>query len=76
MEVIIYCKDCSYSICSGTSTEGRSNGRECLINVLNCPNDYDFCSRAVKQKTCPQCGKRFDKYPNFCPNCGADMREV
>lgn len=31
--------------------------------------------------SCPVCGKRFDEWEekpdwNFCPNCGADMREL
>ena len=40
-------------------------GRVWVEPIMNNPVDY-----------CSECGKRLDDtFQNFCPNCGADMRE-
>lgn len=39
-----------------------------LLETVTCP----FCLNEI---TPPDIAFRFDTYPNFCPNCGADMRK-
>lgn len=75
---IIYCKDCEYSTCyrSGEVAKKYGKGMQCSLNIITCPDDYDFCSMSKKILRCPKCNTRFDKFPNFCPNCGTDMKEV
>ena len=75
---IVYCKDCKYSMCwrSGELAQKYGKAMECSINVLRCPDDFDYCSKGVRQLRCPKCNKRYDFYPNFCWNCGEDLRKI
>ena len=77
MKEIIYCKDCIHSVCwrSGESASKYGKLMECSINVLACPNDYDFCSKGKKILKCPKCNKIYDVFPNFCSKCGEDLRK-
>lgn len=73
---VVYCIDCKYSQCwrSGEAAEKYGKGMECGLNIITCPNDYDFCSRGEPIIRCKSCGKRFDyDVPNYCPNCGTKM---
>ena len=73
---MITCKECVNLTAwrSGELAERFGAGYECKKNIIMCPTPDDFCSRAERIKECPKCGRRFVKYPNFCPDCGADMR--
>lgn len=41
---------------------------------------YFFMRPSKKQLSkvnlCPFCGKYYDNQPSFCPNCGADLKDV
>ena len=77
---IVYCKDCKYSSCWHSESEARrlntSRGRECSLHVIDCPNDFDFCSRGESQLKCPKCGKKYDTFTNYCSNCGEKLRNI
>ena len=76
MAEIVYCKDCKHSRCwrTGELADKFGKAMECSLQIIWCPNDYDFCSKGEKLIRCKQCGLRFDNYiPNYCPNCGAKM---
>ena len=83
MTNIIYCRDCKFrhkasdwKYCenNGISVWCCDKGRG-IDNLTQTIDLDDFCSSAEKIIKCEKCGKRFDdKMPNFCPNCGADMR--
>lgn len=75
---MIHCKDCAYLTSWGRPPEvvaKYGQAYECRIGVLSCPNPNDFCSKAEAIQKCNKCGKIFDVFPNFCPNCGNQLRE-
>lgn len=52
------------AICTAPVIEERKTGK--WMNVSDGFIDFYECS---------QCGKHVDDFSNYCPNCGADMRE-
>lgn len=75
---VVHCIDCKHFQCwrSGEVALIYGKGAECKLNIITCPNDYDFCSRGESIIRCKSCGKRFDyTAPNYCPDCGAKMIE-
>ena len=78
MPEIVYCKECKHSHYwrSGELANKFGKAMECSLNIIMCPNDYDFCGKGKKIIRCEKCGIRFgSSIPNYCPNCGARMVE-
>jgi len=48
---IVFCKDCKHTATWRSEESARKYGqeRECLIGMLNCTKDYDFCSRGERR---------------------------
>lgn len=47
----------------------------CQHTPLNCSTCHMNEAKNKRTKKCSVCGKRQMRKTNFCPNCGADMKE-
>lgn len=78
IDSIVYCKDCKYYLvdCSNDCIiERKCAERRCDKAVIPFPDDYDFCSKGEAVLQCYNCSTRFDTLPNYCPNCGVNLRD-
>ena len=75
MPDIVYCNDCMYATYwrSGEVAKEYGRGLECSLNIILCPNDWDFCSKGIRQLRCPTCNRRYHVFPNYCSNCGTKL---